>query len=215
MCALLSCATGTTAKSAATKCPIALAVCSSLIATTTSAFAATKEKVLWSFNYEDGNEPNGGLVFDGSGNLYGTTLSGGGPNSGVLFELVRDSSGRWTEKELWAFCGRSQCEDGGGPETGLLFDATGNLYGTTAYGGTHNGGVVFQLSPGSHGTWHQTVLHNFGNGTDGTRPSGGLIFDTAGNLYGTTILGGATAASGSCYAGCGTVFQLKPGKNGE
>ena len=79
--------------------------------------------------------------------------------------------------------------DGTSPQAGLIFDAAGNLYGTTATGGSTNGdggGTVFELSPGAGGNWTEKVLWNFGNGTDGVRPIAGLIFDAAGNLYGTT-----------------------------
>jgi len=174
------------------------------------AVAASEEKVLWAFNHTDGNDLTGGLIFDGAGNLYGTTRWGGGADAGVVFELVHGKNGLWTEKVLHEFCGSNKCVDGNWPDGGLVFDALGNLYGATVYGGTHNSGVVYELSPGSDGTWSETVLHNFGNGGDGAQPFGSLIFDAAGNLYGPTDGGG----SGSCSGGCGTVFQLEPGKDG-
>jgi len=178
------------------------------LASAPPALAASKEKVLWAFNYADGNEPNGGLVMDSLGSLYGTTHLGGGPNGGLVFELARENDGSWTEKEIHVFGG----SDGNVPEAGVIFDAAGTLYGTTAGGGAYNGGVVFQLSPGANGTWSERVLHNFGSGNDGIGPSGGLILDKEGNLYGTATFGGV---GGSCYRGCGIVFQLKRCKNGR
>src|ERR1039458_5392996 len=80
--------------------------------------------------------------------------------------------------------------DGTNPHAGLIFDAAGNLYGTTYEGGTYDDGIVFELTPAAGAGWTETVLHNFSsNGTDGVWPNAGLIFDAAGNLYGTTALG--------------------------
>ena len=95
--------------------------------------------------------------------------------------------------------------DGSYPPAGLTFDAAGNLYGTTAQGGTNNSGTVFELTPGAGGTYTEKVLHSFIN-TDGYLPQAGLVFDTAGNLYGTTIEGGTYLA--------GTVFELTPAGGG-
>src|ERR1035437_1047559 len=92
--------------------------------------------------------------------------------------------------------------DGYYPEVGLIVDAAGNLYGTTTAGGAYNSGTVFELTPAAGGGWTETVLHNFGNGTDGATPYAGLIFDAAGNLYGTTYYGGTGANEG------GTVFEF-------
>ena len=103
--------------------------------------------------------------------------------------------------------------DGQDPQAGLVLDSHGNLYGTTYAGGIHNTcfgggcGTVFELSPREGGGWTETVLHSFGNGTDGTFPDAGLIFDSAGNLYGTTGEGGI---HNSCMGGCGTVFEIAP-----
>src|ERR1017187_3297435 len=96
--------------------------------------------------------------------------------------------------------------DGENPYAGLIFDAAGNLYGTTSDGGTSNSGTLFELTPAAGGTWTEKVLHSFSGGADGTHPYAGLIFDAAGNLYGTTDLGGAY--------GYGTVFELTPGAGG-
>ena len=146
--------------------------------------AAAADNVLHSFQGgTDGSYPQAGLIFDASGNLYGTTFQGGIVGVGTVFELTPAGGGTWTEKVLYSFNGT----DGNGPIGGLLFDAAGNLYGTTVGGGTYLAGTAFELTPAGGGTWTEKVLHSFGNGTDGTSPYAGLIFDAAGNLYGTTV----------------------------
>jgi uncharacterized repeat protein (TIGR03803 family) len=174
-----------------------------------------QEQVLHAFNGRDGVRPTGGVIFDAAGNLYGTTLGGGRGHScggcGTVFKLSPGANGRWTRTVLHSFNG----QDGFNPFAGLVFDAAGNLYGTTWIGGSSkypcnsNCGVVFKLSPGANGKWTETVLHRF-NGNDGANPYAGLIFDAAGNLYGTTWMGGTK----SC-CGFGTVFKLSPGANGK
>src|ERR1022692_2196052 len=157
------------------------------------------EKVLLSFgNDVDGSNPQGELIFDGAGNLYATTKNGGGPNdAGTVFELTPGAGGTWTEKVLWSF---GTGTDGSDPFGALIFDAAGNLYGTTSLGGTSHSGTAFELTPAGGGNWTESVAHSFGNGTDGAAPAAGLLLDGAGNLYGTTYLGGS-------YGG-GTVFRL-------
>jgi uncharacterized repeat protein (TIGR03803 family) len=89
----------------------------------------------------------------------------------------------------------------------VISDAAGDLYGTTAFGGTSGAGIVFELTnPGAPTGWTESILYNFSGGSDGSQPFGGLIFDSAGNLYGTTSQGGASNA--------GTVYKLTPGKGG-
>jgi uncharacterized repeat protein (TIGR03803 family) len=161
------------------------------------------EKVLYSFSGADGNGPFGGVIFDAAGNLYGTTIGGGTYLAGTAFELTPAGGGTWTEKGLWSF---GNGTDGTSPAAGLIFDAAGNLYGTTQTGGTNGGGMVFELTPAGGGTWTEKVLYNFGNGTDGEQPAAGLIFDAAGNLYGTTAFGGTSSK--------GTVFELTPAGGG-
>jgi uncharacterized repeat protein (TIGR03803 family) len=171
-----------------------------LLTLTSGAFAAT-ERVLHSFDLSDGAEPYSGLIFDSQGNLYGTSFTGGsGKGQGTVFELSPASGGNWTETVLHSFTGGS---DGGNPFAGVIFDAQGNIYGTTENGGTNGFGVVFKLIPESGGTWTETVLHSFTGGTDGQYPDSLLVFDSAGNLYGTTFGGGAPS-------GLGTVFKLRP-----
>jgi uncharacterized repeat protein (TIGR03803 family) len=181
-----------------------------------SAFAASKEEVLYSFcsldNCADGESPAYGVVFDSAGNLYGAA-GGGAYGGGVVFELTPGTNGTWTETVLYNFCAVSGCADGDGPWA-LVFDTAGNLYGVTAAGGTNTCvsegcGVAFELSPGGDGTWTETVLHDFADdGKDGWAPVGGLVLDAAGNLYGTTAYGGAT------YKKLGTAFELSPATGG-
>jgi uncharacterized repeat protein (TIGR03803 family) len=176
------------------------------------------ESVLYSFcslaNCADGGYPTAGLIFDRAGNLYGTTTDGGAhgaqTDNGTVFQLTPNQNGGWTEHVLYSFCSRTNCADGKDPTAGLTFDQAGNLYGTTYGGGAHtDNGTVFQLTPNQNGGWTEHVLHSFCSRTncaDGWYPSAGLIFDQAGNLYGTTLAGGAQTY--------GTVFQLTPNQNG-
>jgi len=153
----------------------------------------------------DGSAPEGTLIMDASGNLYGTTTLGGAKNDGIVFELSPTGGGSWMETILHTF---GEGSDGQLPQAGLIMDASGNLYGTTSYGGDHNNsGTVFEVSPTGGGAWTEAVLHNFGNSSDdGVDPVDSLIFDSTGNLYGTTSAGGAY--------GFGTVFKLSPRTGG-
>jgi uncharacterized repeat protein (TIGR03803 family) len=152
-----------------------------------------KETVLHSFTGSaDGKFPEGGVLRDAASNLYGTTIVGGTSDAGTVFKL--DTTGK--ETVLHSFTGGGA--DGQCPAAGLVRDGAGNLYGTTANGGRSGKGTVFKVDT----TGKETVLHSFaGTGGDGANPYAGLVRDTAGNLYGTTFLGGA-----SCN--CGTVFKL-------
>jgi uncharacterized repeat protein (TIGR03803 family) len=176
----------------------------------------------------DGTNPVAGLIMDNAGNLYGTTEAGGVPRPcgflypegcGTVFELTPDAAraSGWAETILYRFCRKGGgpagvCPDGDTPAAGLTVDAAGNLYGTTRLGGgTYNAGagVVFELKPNAFRTsWKETVLHSFctelPNCTDGATPYAGLIMDGAGNLYGTTELGGGTETDR------GVVFELTP-----
>ena len=153
--------------------------------------SAGKETVLHSFNFSDGANPYGGLVRDAKGNLYGTTTIGG-IGAGNVFKL--DARGK--ETVLYNFTGGA---DGWHPEAGLILYTNGNLYGTTVEGGNPqvSAGVVFEV----HATGGETVLHSF-TVTDGRNPVADLVRDAAGNLYGTTKLGGA--------GNRGVVFKLTP-----
>ena len=176
-------------------------------ATTAPSFAASKGKVLYNFNCcTDGVSPSGGLIFDAAGNLYGTTVYGGANDGGVVFKLSPGGDRTRTETVLHSFSG----PDGLRPDAHLIFDANANLYGTTTSGGAYGGGTAFQLTPNENGTWTEAVLYSFCSATRCTNPRGpnaGLIFDAAGNLYGTTTWGGTYDS--------GTVFELSPGQNGE
>ncbi len=167
------------------------------------------------FNLSDGATPTGSLIFDTAGNLYGTTSSGGfGGNDcnagggGTVFELSPSSDGGpWTETVLHTFkCATGN--DGANPYGALVIDAQGNLYGTTQLGGTANVGTVYELSS-SGGSWNETTIYNFQGGIDGYSPEAGLVLDSKGVLYGTTINGGSS--------GRGTVFRLshQPGNGGS
>jgi uncharacterized repeat protein (TIGR03803 family) len=174
-----------------------------------SSSGAWTHVALHNFTRADGAQPSAGLVFDTSGNLYGTTSAGGAHYSGVAFKLTPNSDGTWTESVLHSFCSLKNCADGDGPSAPLIFDSAGNLYGTANSGGTGGSGVVFKLMPNADGTWTEQVLHTFcslKNCADGAQPFAGLTFDTAGNLYGTTAGGGAHHS--------GVAFKLTPNSDG-
>jgi uncharacterized repeat protein (TIGR03803 family) len=117
-----------------------------------------------------------------------------------------------TEKVLYSFDGSRPADtDGSLPYAPLIFDKAGNLYGTTTSGGLYGQGIVFELTPTSSGGWKENIIHSFGLGNDGALPEGPVIMDDAGDLYGTTALGGG----GGCSHGCGTVFHLIHEKNGK
>jgi uncharacterized repeat protein (TIGR03803 family) len=148
------------------------------------------ETILYSFGTgTDGSYPISSLIMDTLGNLYGTTYTGGTNNLGTVFKVTPSG----TESVLHSF---GTGTDGNSPVASLIMDTLGNLYGTTSLGGTHNLGTVFKVTPS--GT--ESVLHSFGTGTDGAQPNGELIVDSAGNLYGTTTLGGTN--------NIGTVFKI-------
>jgi uncharacterized repeat protein (TIGR03803 family) len=177
------------------------------------------ESLIYSFSgSSDGGNPSSALLLDSQGNLYGTTQNGGneqcgGTGCGVVFELSPQSGGRWTEKVLYDFCSLTECADGERPlYEPLVMDAAGNLYGTTIFGGAYrncNGGtcgVVFKLEPDGK----ETVLHSFTGGADGAAPAVGVTMDAAGNLYGTTELGGDVKCGQVNHGGCGVVFKITP-----
>ncbi|MGA2371469.1 MAG: choice-of-anchor tandem repeat GloVer-containing protein [Candidatus Korobacteraceae bacterium] len=157
----------------------------------------------------DGANPFGGVIRDSTGVVYGTTVNGGADDGGTVFQL-RPSATRqvsaitpWTETILYSF--HHGGSDGINPFGNPVFDNAGNLYGTTYAGGTTGNGMVYELTPSSGGEWTEAILHNF-RGPDGAGPRGTMIFDSAGNLYGTT-------ESGGTY-GCGTVFEITPSGSG-
>ncbi len=165
------------------------------------------ETILHLFGGGDGANPSSVLLFDSEGNLYGTTENGGvgcGTGCGVVFELSPAPGGSWSETVLYDFCSLPNCADGEEPLTGpLVRDASGNLYGTTYFGGGSDDGIVFKLDTSGN----ETVLHSFTGGADGANPWAGLVMDSSGNLYGTTQQGGATCLPP--YT-CGVVFKITP-----
>jgi uncharacterized repeat protein (TIGR03803 family) len=169
-----------------------------------------KETILHSFsgNSADGTDPLGSVVLDEAGNIYGTTRQGG---SGTFCEALYGCGTVYRvtpggiETVLYSFCSQANCEDGGGPMAGVILDANGNLYGTTTFGGTgaceFGCGTVFKIGSSSV----ETVVHSFtDDGKDGFLPywDDGVVLDNAGNLYGTTYMGGAKDY--------GTVFKIVP-----
>jgi uncharacterized repeat protein (TIGR03803 family) len=167
---------------------------------------AWTQRILVSFTGANGLFPAGDLITDRAGNLYGTTEGGGANNNGLVFELSPPLAGgsAWTETVLFSF----DKDDGEFPVGGLITDRAGNLYGVTQGGGANSDGVVFELSPAGPGktAWTETVLHSF-NAINAGNPSGALTADGAGNLYGTTRLGGVNDG--------GVVFELTPPKSGK
>jgi len=179
---------------------------------------AGNETVLHTFGGPDGSGPDSVLLFDSQGNLYGTTAIGGSSANchyeggcGTIFELS-PQNGSWSETVLYNFCSLSGCTDGQEPLRGpLVRDATGNLYGTTYFGGNVNlcngsCGVVFKLDAAGK----ETVLHTFTGGKDGAFPWGGLSAGPAGSLYGAAQVGGDLECKAGNGQGCGTVFKITP-----
>jgi len=192
-----------------------------------SAWAAPKFKVLHNFGGEsDGTGLWGSLTFDASGNLYGTTVSGGANGGGTVFELSPQSDGTWNETILHSF--PASPDDGGAPTCAPVLDGSGNLYGTTVGGGgPYTYGVVFELTPGSDG-WTETFPYRFRKGQEANGPYGGVIFDGPNRLYGVggaafeltqrndewdeTILHVFSCLNGG---GCGTLAEPALGADGN
>jgi hypothetical protein len=194
--------------------------------------ATWKDKVLYSFQGgTDGATPVGAVVFDSAGNMYGATQNGGSSSCqsiyqcGTLYQLTppEKEGDSWTETVLYVFQGNAK-NDGASPFGGLVIDRPGNLYGTTAYGGTGDCvlagskvgcGTVFEMSPPTQkgGAWTETVLYSFPTSKQGYVPWGDLVFDKSGNLYGSTIFGGGKGTTcDPFYQYCGAVFELSPPK---
>jgi uncharacterized repeat protein (TIGR03803 family) len=168
-----------------------------------------KYALLYSFaSGTDGDYPSGGLIFDSAGNLYGTTASGGPGFDGDVFELKPAGNGTWTETVLYTFTGNS---DGVNPESALAMDSSGNLFGTTVFGGDTSCaggfgcGEVFELT-NSGGVWTKTIVHAFTDTPDGHGPMAGVTFDAAGNMFGTTSNGG--------NSGTGVLYEISPTTGG-
>ena len=173
----------------------------------TPAAGAWNETIIHTFTggADGGGGSPGRLLLDRAGNFWGVATAGGPQGSGTAFELSPAGSASWTFKILYAFQGQP---DAGFPYGALISDASGNLYGTSYYDGANDLGSVFRLSL-VNGVWTESVLYSFKGGEDGSSPISNLVSDAAGNLYGTTSEGGASAC------GCGVIFKMAPGAGGQ
>ncbi len=161
---------------------------------------AWSNTVLFSFNTgTGGNFPDGNVILDKTGRIYGQTTGGGGTFYGTIFRLTPTESGKWMESVLHTF----SSTDGGGPYSSLSLDARTNIFYGTSFEGAGGSGVVFELAPpaGGAGAWTDTVLHTFTGGSDGSGPLGPVVWDANGVLYGTAYYGDA---------GYGEVFSITP-----
>jgi uncharacterized repeat protein (TIGR03803 family) len=157
------------------------------------------QSVIYAFNGgDDGSGPGSGVTIDANGNVYGMTPTGGAYGVGVIYELQPGSFDSWNFSVIHPFTGG---DDGSGGSAGrMIFDKSGNLYGVTTTGGANGNGVVFELKPANNGAWNLQPLYPFKGMPDAGFPYGGLVFDRAGNLYGTTYYGGEN--------GLGAVYEL-------
>jgi uncharacterized repeat protein (TIGR03803 family) len=155
------------------------------------------EGVLHAFQYEDGLFPVGGVTFDSSGNLFGTTIGEPGRLASTVYEISFTTG----YSVIYTFDYITQ------PYDSLTIDASGNLYGTTAAGGAQGRGNVFELSYSAQG-WIYTSLHDFTGGSDGAQPYGSVILDAQGHIYGTARNGGTPGCLGG--GGCGVVWEITP-----
>jgi uncharacterized repeat protein (TIGR03803 family) len=180
-----------------------------------------KTKAIFRFDGQGarGGQPNGPLIIDTQGNLYGTA-------DNLVFELSPVTGQKaWGEKILHQFCSQQNCTDGNGPTGGLTYagassgapyDGSSPLFGATGGGGDKNGGTVFKLT-NSSGNWAEKVLYNFcseggSDCTDGYVPTGGVVLDVTGNLYGATVQGGGNKFQ---TGGAGVIFEFSPGEGTE
>jgi uncharacterized repeat protein (TIGR03803 family) len=176
------------------------------------------ETVIYAFPATGGTVPVGGVIMDALGNLYGTTSRGGSVECGWMNEIsgcgsvykLTPGADGWTFTNLYYFHPTLTRPDGVEPMGSLYQDAQHNLYGTTAYGGSGNGGTVFELTAGKGGGYRDSLLYSFVSPYEvGYEPTSGLISDKQGNLYGTTRSGGS-----GCNELCGTVFEMSPTASG-
>lgn len=162
--------------------------------------ASWPDRPLYTFTNNGGGEnPYAGLIMPAKGKLFGTAIESGPNDGGVAFELVLGKGHTWTEKVLHAFGGSG---DGNAPYGALVSDSSGNLFGTTVFGGSSNAGTVYELTGSGSGKWNEKILYSFGGGSDGAYPSGALALDSSGNLYGTASDGG--------QSGHGVAFEVTP-----
>jgi len=177
---------------------------------TSSVFALSRGLNGWNLTLIStlGSPALGGVIVDSTGTIYGTTLDGGSFGQGSVYAVKKITATRWAEIGVHSF---SCSEDGCFPYAGVTPDSHGNLFGTTYSGSLDGTGAVFELTPNRGGAgWREGVLHSFRGsdhgGPDGGNPSAAVIFDSAGNMYGTTYYGGTNAD--------GTVFKMTPNGNG-
>jgi uncharacterized repeat protein (TIGR03803 family) len=186
----------------ATVCNAPTAGCGVIFKLTPTTTGGWTETVLHRFTGTDGGNSFAGLVRDSRGNFYGATSVGGRKGLGAVYKLSLTSIG-WKETVIHSFTGGS---DGAAPfmfETALTLDSLGNIYGTAYEGGSAaaSAGIVFELMPQTSGAWTEKILYTFQGAADGAKPLCGVIVDKSGNVYGTTLLGGTSIGSG-------TVFEL-------
>ena len=154
------------------------------------------QSVIHHFLGTDGSGPGSPVAFDKAGNIYGMTPTGGADGFGVVYRLRPRADGSWGLRVIHTFTGGN---DGSSGSAGRpVFDGAGNLYSVATAGGANGAGVAFELSPTKTGEWTQTILYQFKGQPDAGFPYGGLVFDAAGNLYGTTYYNGANDL-GSVY----------------
>ncbi len=155
-----------------------------------------------------GYQPYGAPTFDSAGNIFSTAYSGGAygdaNSGGTVYELSPKAGGGWSQRVIHSF---GNGTDGSLPYSGVTLDSAGNIYGTTTAGGSGGFGTVFELVRQPGGAYREKILHTFSGGVDGANPYCGLIFDSAGNLYGTAAGGGAF--------GLGVAYELIPQTNGS
>ncbi len=175
--------------------------CGTVFELTPNSNGGWTEKVILHFNSRNGSWPEGTLIFDTAGSLYGTSARGGPHGQGNVFKLTLGSDGKWKQQIIHDFTGH---KDGGAPNDGVAFDTSGNLYGTATIGGGgpchyygSGCGTAFELIPNG-GKWTDRMLHRFWAGKGGASPNGTLVFDAAGNIYGATS-DNASGANGLVY----------------
>jgi probable HAF family extracellular repeat protein/uncharacterized repeat protein (TIGR03803 family)/VCBS repeat-containing protein len=166
------------------------------VAKTADGYASTPTTLV-SFNITDGRQPYGSLFADAHGNLFGTTAGGGANGAGTVFEIAKTADGyASTPTTLVSFNGTN----GADPLAGLIADGHGDFFGTTAEGGANDAGTVFEVAKTAHGYASTPATLVSFNGANGLHPEASLIADAHGNLFGTTLEGGAN--------GAGTVFEV-------
>ena len=162
---------------------------------------------MWGYLHEgrpDGGYPYSTVIFDSNNIMYGTTNVGGTHGDlGTVFRFTENNNGTWAENNLHGF---GNAPEGSYPESALL-DVNGYLYGTTNKGGTAGYGTVYQLNGSDN--YAYTQLYNFTGGTDGALPTGAVVMDSQGNLYGTAPYGGdPTKCTAAPVKGCGVVYKI-------